>query len=171
MTGEWEADFRQRIHGFQMSRAPRDGEIAVSMKVRVVSGCFHREHSPEAYALIDERLRSLADGSGNLEVIEHESGPELLVLLELTAAGVTLTASIIGLVAAIIGARREGINRGDQPSEPVELIVRRIDFGETFREERILRVRPDESIDPAQLEALLRAALNRLVEDEGEGSE
>jgi sialic acid synthase SpsE len=141
------------------------------MKVRVAAGCFHREHSPEAYALIDERLRSLADGSGNLEFVEHESGPELLVLLELTAAGVTLTASVIGLVAAIIGARREGISRGDQPSEPVELIIRRIDFGETFREERILRVRPDESIDPAQLEALLRAALNRVVEDGGGRSE
>ena len=30
-----------------------DEEVVISLKVRAPRGCFHREHSPHAYALID----------------------------------------------------------------------------------------------------------------------
>jgi hypothetical protein len=164
---EWESEFRERMRRFT---PPRDGDVAVSLKVRVISGCFHREHSPQAYALIDERQTSLPDDGARVEFVEHESGPELLVALDLTAAGLALTASVISLVVAILDARRKGVGRGDQPSAPVELVVRRIDYGDTFREERVLSIASDESVDPAQVEALLRAMLDRGAGDETESA-
>lgn len=51
MDREWQETFRNRMRGFEARRAPQPGEAAVSIKVRVASGCFHREHSPRAYEL------------------------------------------------------------------------------------------------------------------------
>jgi hypothetical protein len=48
---EWQETFRNRMRGFEARRAPQPGEAAVSIKVRVALGCFHREHSPRAYEL------------------------------------------------------------------------------------------------------------------------
>jgi len=53
---EWQETFRNRMRGFEARRAPKPGEAAVSIKVRVTSGCFHREHSPRAYQFIDAKL-------------------------------------------------------------------------------------------------------------------
>jgi hypothetical protein len=39
--------------------------------VRVTSGCFHREHSPHAFALIDSQLVSVPPGAG-FDFVEHE---------------------------------------------------------------------------------------------------
>ena len=90
-------------------RPPRDGEVPVSIKVRVTSGCFHREHSPHAYDIIDRHLASLEGQESDFAFEEHESGPELLVYLAVAAAGITLAKSTIDLVIAIIKARVDGI--------------------------------------------------------------
>lgn len=71
------------MHGFEARRPPKPGEEAVSIKVCVVSGCFHREHSPRAYELIDRGLAKRSNASFAFE--EHESGPEILVYLAVTA--------------------------------------------------------------------------------------
>jgi hypothetical protein len=52
--------------------------VPVSLKVRVTSGCFHRQHSPHAYALIDRDIGALTRDPA-LSFVEHENGPELLV--------------------------------------------------------------------------------------------
>lgn len=148
---------------FTAMRSPRSGETAVSLKVRVTSGCFHREHSPGAYALIDAQLSSTGSDRVPFEFVEHESGPELLVFLALGTAGLGLAKSVIDLVVAIIEARREGVRRGDRPSDPVELIVRRVDYSDTFREERILRIAYDDPVDAAEIERLLRSGIERLA--------
>lgn len=152
-------------------RSPRNGEAAVSLKVRVTSGCFHREHSPCAYAIIDEHRSATGVGRVPFEFVEHESGPELLVFLALGTAGLGLAKSVIDLVIAIIEARREGVRRGDRPSDPVELIVRRVDYNDAFREERILRIAYDDPVDAAEIERLLRSGIERVAaeSDDPEG--
>ena len=64
----WQKELRERMRGFHRHHAPDSGP-ALSVKVRVVAGCFHREHSPHAYALIT-RLPVPAD----VEIVEHERG-------------------------------------------------------------------------------------------------
>jgi len=132
-----------------------DDLVPVSIKVRVTSGCFHREHSPHAYRLIDDFLArtDLSDTRCRLE--EHESGPELLVYLAVTAAGLGVVKSVVELVTAIIKARSEGIKKGDRPSDPLELIVRGHSKGGEYFEETVLRIPAEHVITPKQIEDAL----------------
>jgi hypothetical protein len=136
-------------------RTKTDGLLPVSIKVRVTSGCFHREHSPQAYRLIDGYLASadLSDFHGRFE--EHESGPEILVYLAVTTAGLTFAKSVVELITAIIKARSEGIRKGDRPSDPLELIVRGHSKDGEYFEETILRIPPDRVITARQIEDAL----------------
>ena len=163
MDAQWQETFRARMRRFEARRPPQPGELSVSIKVRVVSGCFHREHSPRGYALIDQLLSSLSPSEPGFVFEEHESGPELLVYLALATAGVTLAKSIIDLVTAIIKARSEGVEKGDRPSDPVELIVRRTGEGSEFREEVVLRFGHSDPIDATVIEQSLNEALGKLV--------
>jgi hypothetical protein len=95
MDAKWQQTFRERMRDFRDRRPARVGDVALSIKLRVVSGCFHREHSPHAYTLIDSHLGSL---SPDVEFVEHESGPELLVYLAVGTAGLTLAKSVIDLM-------------------------------------------------------------------------
>ncbi len=146
------------MRAFELRQRTADGAFPLSIKIRVTSGCFHREHSPEAYALIDEWLNSIQrDGDFALE--EHESGPELLVLAAVASGVASAVASeVIGAILAILRARREGIKRGDSPSDPLELIVRRVD-ADGVREETILRIGHHDEIDQAKIDALVNAAI------------
>jgi hypothetical protein len=151
----WEDEFRRRMKMFGASFPPPVDSVPVSIKVRLSSGCFHREHSPNAYKIIDEYLVSHPDS--NLGFEEHESGPELLVYLAAITAGVSLTASIIDLVTAIINARTDGIKRGDRPDAPLELIIGGFDEKGKLREEKVLRIA---SVSDADKEQIGRALLD-----------
>jgi hypothetical protein len=153
------------MRAFELARAPREGEVSVSIKVRVVSGCFHREHSPHAYALIDKHLASRAARRPEFGFVEHESGPELLVYLALGTAGITLAKSVIDLVTAIVKARSEGIKKGDRPSDPLEVIVRRVGDGDKFVEETVLRIGHADPLSREELQVRIEAAVKRLIED------
>ena len=160
MNAQWEKTFRERMRRFGARRSPQPGDVAVSVKLRVTSGCFHREHSPHAYALIDSQLARL---SPDPEFIEHESGPELLVYLEVATAGITLAKSVIDLITAILKARSEGVKKGDKPDAPLELIIRRIDDGREFQEEIVFRVGHSQPIDPKAIEKQVDEALRTLL--------
>ena len=160
MDKQWEQIFRERMHLFKGRRGAEVGDVAVSIKIRVTSGCFHREHSPRAYALIDPYLHSL---SPEFEFVEHESGPELLVYLATATAGLTLAASVIDLITAIINARVEGIKKGDRPSDPLELIVRRVNDGHELREEVVLRIGHTESVEEKAIEGQVEKAVRTLL--------
>ena len=164
MSTEWqETTFRSRMRRFENSRPPRVGEVSVSIKVRVSSGCFHREHSAEAYALIDEELRRFPADTA-LEFEEHESGPEVLVYV---AAGLALTKSVIDLITAIIKARSDGIAKGDRHTGQVELIVRRAADGEKYKEEVVLRLDPGDRVSEATVRKCLGEALERTIRTDG----
>jgi hypothetical protein len=162
MDAEWQKQFRDRMRRFEMQPLPHSGDVAVSIKIRVTSGCFHREHSPRAYELLDSQLATLSRDS-ELVFEEHESGPELLVYVAVATAGITLAKSVIDLITTIIKARAEGVKRGDKPTEPVELIVRRVDDGHEFREELILRIGHKEPVDAKVIEKQLDDALRKLT--------
>ena len=91
--------------GFAYVRPSEPGEIAVSIKVGVTSGCFHRDHSPHAYEIIDRYLGQLDATEDFFALEEHESGPEILTYISLATAGISLAAGILGLVTAIVNAR------------------------------------------------------------------
>jgi hypothetical protein len=137
----WQAEFRHRMRRFGHVHRSAAGGTPVSIKVRVQSGCFHREHSPHAYTLIDKYLHSLTPDDADFSFEERESGPEILVWIAATTAGLTLAKSIVDLITAIIKARSESVKKRDHPSEPIELIVRRVTKHDEFEEERILRLR------------------------------
>jgi hypothetical protein len=165
MDTGWQETFRNRMRTFESGRSPQPGEVAVSIKVRIRSGCFHREHSPRAYELIDRRFGKLASSDAAFAFEEHESGPEILVYLALTTAGLTLAKSVVDLITAIIKARSEGIKKGDHPSEPLELIVRRVHDGNEFREETVLRIGHKDVLDERGMEQQLRDALHKLLKE------
>lgn len=141
-----------------MSAAP----VIASVKVRPTSGCFHREHSPNAFDLIDQEVAELRPDS-DVSLVEHETGPEVLVDLAVATAALGAAKSLIDLVVAIIRARSDGVRRGDHPSDPIELIVRRSDG--SVEEETILRIGPRDPIDRDEIARGLDAALGKLGQD------
>jgi len=147
---------------FEQHKQPRPGEVAVSIKLRVYSGCFHRDHSPRAYELIDRYLRALPDTDTTLGFEEHESGPEILALV---IVGLGLAKEVIGFVTAIIRARSEGIKKGDRPSDPLHLIVRRIHRANSFREEEVLTIGHTDVIDEARLQQQITTAPRKLINE------
>jgi hypothetical protein len=160
MDPSWLETFRARMRGFEMRRPPQPGAVSVSIKVRVVSGCFHRSCSPHAYALIYEHLRRTSSSEPEFAFEEHESGPEILVYV---AAGVSLAASIINLVTTIIRARSEGVKKGDRPSEPVELVVRRTVGRDSIQDEVVLKYDHADPVSAKVIEERLNEALGRLL--------
>jgi hypothetical protein len=154
----WLKGFRHTVGDFQR-RETGNGDV-VSIKVRVESGCFHREHSPEAYKIIDARLRRPPE---HTEVIEHESGPELLLYLAVTAGALSLAKSVVELVTEVFKARTAGIKKGDHPRDPLVLIVRRMDEKNEYREDVILRIGHDDTIDSGVIEKELTSAIKGIL--------
>lgn len=140
--------------------ARRTNMRPVSIKIRIASyGCFHREHSKEAYAIIDDYVGRADLSDIQYEIVEHESGPEILVYLAFATAGLTVVKSLIELVTAIIKARSEGIKRGDHPSDPLELIVRGYEEDGKFFQETVLRISPESRVTPKQIETALKKGI------------
>ena len=160
MDAEWQHTFQERMRGFRGRRPAREGDVALSIKLRVVSGCFHREHSPRAYAPIDSHFSLSPD----VEFVEHESGPELLVYLAVATAGLTLAKSVIDLITTIIKARADGVKKGDRPADPLELIIRRVVDAQGYREEVVFRIGHTDPVDPKAVEKQVEEAIRNLLE-------
>jgi len=170
MSSYWHETFRRRMDDFRQERPPEPGETPVSIKVRVTSGCFHREHSPRAYEIIERHLRSIPDDERTFVFEKHESGPEVLVCLAATTAGLVLAKSIVELITAIIKARSDGIRQGDHPDATLELIVRRTCKDGEFTEEKVLRVGPHDPVDKSVIEQELRKSAEKLIKEMEEPS-
>ncbi len=160
----WHNEFRQRMLEFDSEIASGPGGVSLSIKVRVHSGCFHREHSPNAYAAIDAYLATHPIDHDTTRYVEHESGPEILLYVALTTAGLTLAKSVVDLITTIIKARTDGIKNGDHPKESLELIVRRIQKEGEYHEEIVLRFEPNTVISTAAAKKAIDAVLQKLPE-------
>ncbi len=88
----------------------------------------------------------------------------MLVWLALGRAGTTLAKSLIDLVTAIIKARSEGIKKGDSPSAPVELIVRKVITDDKIIEEKILRFDYEDEVNNEQIEKALKEAIEKITQ-------
>jgi hypothetical protein len=144
--------------------------IPVSIKVRVTSGCYCRSCCRSAWQQIDAAFppRTLATHK-DFVFIEHESGPEIIVYLAVTTAGLALAKSIVDLITTIVKARADGARKGDRQHEPLELIVRRVDKDDELQEKLVLRIEKHDSIDRQVVNDHLVKALEKLS-DEARGS-
>lgn len=156
----WLSGFRRTVGDFQQLYKG-EGHV-VSIKVRVESGCFHREHSPEAYRILDARLRMPPE---YVQVIEHESGPEILLYLAVTAGALSLAKSVVELVTEIFKARAAGIKKGDHPQHPLVLIVRRVDEKNEYREDVLLQLDHTDAVDSGAIEKALNGAIGEMLND------
>jgi hypothetical protein len=158
LDDSWPMEFTRRLQGLERPLGSDVPGVPVSLKVRPVGGCFHREDSPRAYQLIDAAVNETGLEE-SAQWHEHESGPEILVWVPLVTAGVAFSAAVINLVVSILRARSEGVRAGDTPREPVELIIRTSRPAEGIVEEKVLRLDPR---DPVHADAI-RVALNQAV--------
>ncbi len=99
-----------------------------------------------------------------MEVIEHESGPELLLYLTVTTGALSLAKSVIELITEIFKARAAGIKKGDRRRDPLVLIVRRMDEKNEYHEDEILRIDHTDAVDPDVIEKALTAAIRGQIE-------
>ncbi len=165
MTMPWTQEFDERLRAF----AERQGAmgLGISVKLPAAGGCFHRDHSPRAYELIERRLDSIWHPEFPCEYVEHETGPEFLVWVGAGTAVALLVKSIVDLVVAILKARSEGIKKGDCPREPVELIVRRSVDRDCVKDELTLRFGHEDKIDQAEIERCVAEVVRRLRKPDG----
>jgi hypothetical protein len=160
----WENQLQSKLDQFKLSNQNTTDAIPISIKIRVTGGCFHRKHSPNAYTIIDEYL--LKNPLDNAIFEEHETGPELLVLLAFLAAGAELTAGVINFVSEIIKARKIGIKRGDTPKEHIELIIRGFDVSGKFKEELVLKIDSENPISAELIKSALKKSAKLFLKDQ-----
>jgi hypothetical protein len=150
MDEYWLDEFKKRIIRFSKND-DSSNKIPVSIKIRVTSGCFHREHSPNAYIIIDDYLKTKAEKEDRFDFIEHESGPEILVYLTIVAGFINLSASIINLITTILKARNEGHQKGDRPNDPLDIIFRGLNEQGEYFEEKTISFKYSEKIEDKQI--------------------
>jgi hypothetical protein len=160
----WTNEFKNRIEDFEGQFNEKDS-FALSIKIRVISGCFHREHSPEAYKIIDNEINQLDLKKERIALIEHESGPEILVYLALTASVIQLSAAVIDLIRSIIEGRKMGIEKGDHPHDDLHLIVRGFNKKGDLKDETILTIKHFDKIDKKLIKELIEKSVNKTLKD------
>jgi hypothetical protein len=161
---EWIQTFTHRMQSFGDLQSGTPGEFPVSIKVRVEGGCYCRSCCRAAWEMIDLELQGhKLDAHPLFRFEEHESGPEILAYVVL---GVGLAKEIVSLVTAVIQARTEGRRRGDRRSDPVTLIVRRMESKDRVLEERVMTFSGDEQVTPEQIEALLSRGIQKIAPKE-----
>ncbi len=163
MSREWNGEFRNRMEQYRATHLGAAEMVEASVKIRVSGGCFHREHSPHAYSLIDKAVAEAKKQDPLIHFEEHESGPEILVYMTLTAAGLQFTKSVIDLVVAILKARSEGIRQGDSPRDPLKLILRRTTMTGDCVEEEVLTVESTDRVLVVEIEESMSKAGEKIV--------
>ncbi|MFT4104753.1 MAG: hypothetical protein QM657_03250 [Lacrimispora sp.] len=153
--GHWEIDFRKRLDEYRTSDAQG---FPISIKIGVYSGCFHNEHSPNAYQEIYDYMEKHQFDCG---YEEHESGPEVLAWIALGTAGLTLSKSVVDFVIAIINARTNGRKKGDRSDGNIKLIVRRYGNKGNIKEETILEISDTNTITNDIVEKAILTALKK----------
>ena len=136
--------------------------LPVSIKLRVDSGCFCRSCCPEGHRLITDYLRQHPNVEVEARIVEHESGPEILAYINLTAGVASLAAAVVSLVVAVVQARAEGARRGDKRGYPFRLIIRRIDDKQKFEEDIVMEIPPEKEMDIDQIACRLLTHANQI---------
>ena len=150
----WNEELDQRIQKYSVNHIIKEGEEAVSIKVRAEGGCYHKSCCPYALNLIYHKMNEI--NPDKFEYIEHESGPEIITYISLSVLGITLAKSIIELVTTIIKERFEGQNHGDgHKGNPVTLIIRKTIKGKEVIEEQIMTFNESDKVSEEVVKNLL----------------
>lgn len=161
---EWLNEFDRRMRSFGDLQSGAPNEFPVSIKIRVDSGCYDRGCCPAAWDIIDRELDTLRrKGEDQFRFEKHESGPEILAYV---GGAVGLVAGVVSLVTSIIQARSEGRRKGDRHSDPVTLVVRRMESSDRLLEERVMTFSGHEDVTPELVEALLSKGLKKIAPKE-----
>ena len=154
----WQNQFRDRINDFEKSFGDGKG-VSISIKLRANS-CFCREHcAKEEYKIIDKEVSAFDCNEEHAVLIEHESGPEILAYILLSAGVVSLSAAIIDVVTAVINSRKK--NKSDSS---FEIIIRNFDSEGNIREEKILKT--EGTIDNKSIKVLLEKGIQILLKND-----
>jgi len=164
MTSPWRRTLRSRMNGFESMLPPPPGKMAVSVKVREVGFHLDTRDMDQVYDTVSRFLEH-ASGDPDLEVIRHESGPEILVYCAVATAGITLAKSVIDLITAILKVRSSSVRKGHRPLQPVELIVRRTVESRGVSDETVLKLGRCEKVDRKTIERELKKALSKLISE------
>ena len=159
----WINEFRDRVGRFEAMLPPREGEVPVSVKVRIDTGCYSRQCCPHAFSIIDRKVEELRKQGERFVLEEHETGPEIIVYLAVATAGLTLAKSIVDLLTTLIKARSEGQKHGDRHHDPVTLVVRRLENGDTLAEEPLLTFAPNDKVTKKIVEQALLHGCEKIV--------
>ncbi len=156
---DWWLNSFSMLHRLKTHRPARPGDVPVWMKIRI-------DPTSEERALIHRYFEKMASADADFEFETHESGPEILVYLAVTAAGVSLAKSVIDLITTIIKARSETWRKRDLPFKTLELIVRHVDERRGCSDEIILRLGQKEAHDETILDQRLMEALSEIAKSE-----
>jgi hypothetical protein len=161
---DWWLNSFSMLHRFKTHRPERLGDVPIWMKIRI-------DPTSEEHAVIRRYRETLTPADTDFEFETHESGPEILVYLAVTAAGVSLAKSVIDLIATIVKARSETRRKSDlsfKPwgPDPLELIIRHVDERRGQSDEIIIRLGQEETSDAAAIEQKLMEALREIVRSE-----
>jgi hypothetical protein len=163
MDAQVKEEFGKRIETFLTASNKGKGQI-ISIKIRTPGHCFCREHhAPNACRIIDQQLESYVSQIADFSFKEHETGPELLVYVAMGTSCITLVASIINLITAIIKARSDGIDHGDPPYDYIELIVRGFNDNGKIKEETVVKIESREFINKELIEKTLQKKISELL--------
>ena len=164
----WNDELDMRLFQFSNKHIIKEGEEAVSIKVRAEGGCFHKSCCPYALHIIYNKMKEM--NNDEFQYIEHESGPEIIAYISLAASSVLLAKSVIELITTIIKARFEGQKNGDgHKGNPVTLIIRKTQKEKEVIEEQIMTFTESDIISQEIVSKLLTDGYNRLKEKEKSG--
>jgi hypothetical protein len=164
----WQEEIRRRLERFHHED---DGlGMAVSVKVRVASNCFCYGHHRHFEREMD-RHRGMESRS-RWEYVEHESGPEWLLYLALTAAGLgvaekslALIKSVVDLVALSVKSHAEERKTRNQRPEPLSIVVRGFDLRKVFFEKPVIEIDWDKPPAEQEITDSLSKVIQQIAEE------
>ena len=161
----WQEDIKRRLEQFRHE----DGNgFAVSIKVRVSYGAFGYGHSPQLDRMIDRDI----EHPTHWLYVHHESGPEWLLYLALTAAGLgvaekslALIKSTIDLVAIAVKNHGKERRKWKQEPEPLTIVVRGFDAEGAFFEKPVIEIDSEAPPSDKTIKHSLADVIQQLAEE------
>ena len=157
----WQREIKQRLERFNYGS--HEPGLALSVKVRVKSNCFCYGHYGRFHHMMD-RGRDWERGPSHWEYEEHESGPEWLIYLALTAAGLNIVKPVLELVVLAVKSHREERRKREQTPEPLVIVVRGFDPEGVFFERTVMEIEEDVPNDNA-IKDPLAAVIQQIAEE------
>jgi hypothetical protein len=146
---QWIERLRFRLEDFRATH-PAKGLLPCSIKLRPLKGLFDHATAPNAYAIIDREIRPKA--SLSCWLMDHSTGPELLIGLRKTQTAWAIPESSLTLVAGTVFAWARGIEEGDTNRSPLGVLIRGFDESLIYFEYLVLTAKESGPPSKAQFQ-------------------